>query len=99
MVLLPNPQFSGSLSAPSIQVPLKELAGRAQLVKSALICVSALLLGFVQRSLLATINASLSALSAQDDAQIGRELTGERPHGWTEFCTMALHSTLVVKRA
>jgi hypothetical protein len=64
MVLLPNPQLSGSLSAPAMQVPLKEFAGKAQFVKSALICVSALLLGLVQRAPLATISASLSALSA-----------------------------------
>lgn len=63
-MLFPKPQLFGSLVAPSMQVPLNELAGNAQLVKSARICVSALLLGFLQRSLLAMIMASLSAWSA-----------------------------------
>lgn len=45
MVLLPNPQLSGSLSLPSMQVlDDSESAGRAQFVKSALICSLAPLL-------------------------------------------------------
>lgn len=47
-----------------MQVPLKEFAGKAQLVKSALIWVSAPLLGFEQSALLAMMRASLSAWSA-----------------------------------
>jgi hypothetical protein len=64
MVLLPNPQLSGSFAAPSMQVPDNELAGKAQLVKSALICESALLLGLEQRAESAMIIASLSACCA-----------------------------------
>lgn len=46
IVLLAKPQLSGSLSIPSIQVPVSEFAGSAQLVKSALIRDAAPLLGF-----------------------------------------------------
>jgi len=61
MVLFPNPQLSGSFEEPSIQVPVNEFAGNAQLVKSALICESALLPGFEHKALSAMIIASLSA--------------------------------------
>jgi hypothetical protein len=64
IVLFPKPQLSGSFVMPSMQppvVPLNELAGNAQLVKSALIWAGALLLGFEQRALSATMLASLSA--------------------------------------
>ena len=64
MVLLPYPQLSGSLVAPSMQLPVNEFAGNAQLVKSALICESALLPGFEQSELSAMIIASLSAFWA-----------------------------------
>jgi hypothetical protein len=47
-----------------MQVPDNELAGKAQLVKSALICESALLLGLEQRALSAMMMASLSACCA-----------------------------------
>lgn len=47
MVLLPYPQLSGSFWMPSMQLSEdSESAGRAQFVKSALICVVAPLLGF-----------------------------------------------------
>lgn len=47
IVLLPNPQLSGSFSMPSMQLSEdSESAGSAQFVKSALICVVAPLLGF-----------------------------------------------------
>lgn len=61
MVLFPNPQLSGSLAAPSMQLPVNEFAGNAQFVKSALICESALLPGFEHRFGFAMIIASLSA--------------------------------------
>lgn len=118
MVLLPNPQLSGSFVAPSMQVPVSDSAGSAQFVKSALIWESALLFGFVHSALLAMMIASLSACSAlgcisttinliwnianvltQVSAQTGRAAVVDRPHGVREFCIIALHITLVVKRA
>jgi len=63
-VLFPNPQLSGSLVDPSMQLFDKEVAGNAQLVKSALICESALLPGLVHNCESAIIIASLSAFEA-----------------------------------
>lgn len=60
-MLFPNPQLLGSFWAPSMQEPVNEFAGSAQLVKSALICSSALSPGFEHRDLSAMIIASLSA--------------------------------------
>ena len=62
IVLLAYPQLLGSFAMPCMQVLLdKALAGRAQLVKSARICVCAPLLGFEQRAPSAATYASLSA--------------------------------------
>jgi hypothetical protein len=47
-----------------MQLPVNELAGNAQLVKSALICESALLPGLVQRAEFSMMIASLSACCA-----------------------------------
>lgn len=45
-MLLPYPQLSDSLSMPSMHVPVdRELAGKAQFVKSALICDAVFALG------------------------------------------------------
>jgi hypothetical protein len=60
-VLFPYPQLSGSFVDPSMQVPVNEFAGSAQFVKSALICESALLLGFEHSALSAMMMPSLSA--------------------------------------
>ena len=57
----PKPQLSGSFADPSIQFSVSEFDGSAQTVKSALICVSALLPGFEQRAVSAMMSASLSA--------------------------------------
>lgn len=51
-MLLPNPQLFGSLSLPSMQaLDDSESAGRAQFVKSALICSLAPLLALEHKSL------------------------------------------------
>lgn len=81
-----------------MQDPVMELAGRAQLVKSARICVSALLPA-VPQMLLAAICCSLWAYSAHESAHSGRVAFPESPHGSMEFWMMALQSTLVVYRA
>jgi hypothetical protein len=60
-VAFPKPQLSGSFADPSIQFSVSEFDGSAQTVKSALICVSALLPGFEQRAVSAMMSASLSA--------------------------------------
>ena len=78
-----------------MQLPVKESAGRAQLVKSARICVSAPESAVPQVSL-AVISCSLSAYEAHDSAHSGRAASPESPHGCIEFCTIALQSTLVV---
>lgn len=50
-VLLPYPQLSGSLELPVMHWELeRELAGKAQLVKSARICVVVSSLGFAHKS-------------------------------------------------
>lgn len=82
-----------------MQVPVNEFAGNAQFVKSALICESALLPGFEQREGSAMMIASLSACCAQVSAQTGRDCAVDRLHGVLEFCIIALHITVVVKRA
>lgn len=82
-----------------MQVPVNEFAGSAQFVKSALICESALLPGFEHSALSAMIMPSLSAFWAHVSAQTGRESAADRPHGVREFCIIALHITVVVKRA
>ncbi len=73
--------------APSTQDPVRESAGRAQLVKSARICESALLPGLEQRELSAAMSASLDACSAWKSRQ-----TTHPPHrAWgrtyTGVCT------------
>lgn len=98
-MLLPNPQLSGSFAAPSMQVPDNELAGNAQLVKSALICEPALLPGVEQRAESAMIIDSLEACCAQVSAHTGGEFAADKPHSVREFCIIALHITVVVKRA
>lgn len=82
-----------------MQLPVNEFAGNAQFVKSALICESALLPGFEHRFGSAMIIASLSACWAQVSAQTGCDCAIDRPHVDLEFCIIALHSTVVVKRA
>jgi hypothetical protein len=93
-----NPQLSGSFLTASMQAPVNESAGSAQLVKSARICVSAYELG-LSHTLLATISCSLCAYSAHESAQSGLESLADRSHGAAEFCTIALQSTLMVYRA
>lgn len=61
MVLLPNPQLSGSFWEPSTQDPVNESAGNAQFVKSARIWSLASLPGSEQRALSAFMRDSLSA--------------------------------------
>lgn len=82
-----------------MQVPVNELAGNAQLVKSALICESALLPGLVQRAEFSMMMASLSACCAHVSAHTGRESSADKPHAVREFCIIALHITVVVNRA
>ena len=48
---------------------------------------------------LAAISSSLCAYVAQESAHNGRVASPDRSHGVMEFCTMALHITLVVYRA
>lgn len=79
-----------------MQEPVSELAGRAQLVKSARICELTLLLVVPQSSGVAAISCSLVAYSAQVSAQRGRDSSEDRSHESIEFCTIALHNTLVV---
>ena len=78
--------------------PLNEFAGRAQLVKSARICVRASEFE-LPHALLATISCSLWAYSAHESAQRGRVASPSSPQGSAEFCIIALQSTLVVYRA
>jgi len=93
-----KPQSSGWFSTAGIHCPLKEFAGRAQLVKSARIWVREFE-SEVPHTLLAAISCSLWAYSAQESAQRGRRAVPSSPHGSAEFCIMALQSTLVVYRA
>jgi hypothetical protein len=93
-----NPQSSGWFATPDIHCPLNEFAGRAQLVKSARICVRASEFEF-PHTLLAVISCSLCAYSAHESAQRGRVASLSSPQGSAEFCIMALQSTLVVYRA
>lgn len=100
MVLFPYPQLSGSLVMPGMQLfEDRELAGRAQLVKSARICCAAPLLGSEQTEPSATTYASLSANCAHVSAHTGRESSDDKEHGWIEFWIIALQITVVVKRA
>jgi hypothetical protein len=59
-----NPQSFGSFCAPAMQDPLRELAGRAQFVKSALIWLKASRPESPHNSGLAVISCSLMAKSA-----------------------------------
>lgn len=93
-----KPQLSGWFSTASIQDPMSEVAGSAQLVKSARICETAPVPA-VPQMLLAVISCSLSAYDAHDSAQSGRVASPDRLHGVIEFCIIALQSTLVVYRA
>lgn len=78
-----------------MQEPDSELAGKAQLVKSARIWESALS-PVVPHTLLAEISCSLCAYSAQESAHNGVIASPLKLHGVIEFCTMALHITLAV---
>lgn len=94
-MLLVYPQLSGWFSTASMQLPVNELAGSAQFVKSARIWVRAPSPAVPQTSL-AVISCSLSAYDAQDSAHSGLVASPVRPHGWMEFWIMALQMTLVV---
>ena len=95
-MLFANPQLLGSLILPVTHLPLNESEGKAQTVKSARIWSIARLLGLEQVSLSEIICCSLMACWAQVSAQSGCESLSEREHGFLEFCTIALQSTLVV---
>lgn len=97
-VLSVKPQLSGSFSTPSMQVEPIASAGRAQFVKSALSCLAAFGPGLPQR-LLYVMLCSVSTYEAHVSAHSGAVATPSRLHAWMEFCTIALHKTLVVKRA
>lgn len=60
LILSAKPQLVGSFVTPSMQVPVSELAGRAQFVKSARICVNAFGPAEPHTSL-AVMSSSLSA--------------------------------------
>ena len=97
--LAPKPQLSGSFASPGMQLPLSELAGNAQLVKSALNWSAYPSLRPEQRSLLATMDSSLSASWAQESAHNGISSGPFTPQGCLEFWTMLLQMKLVVYRA
>lgn len=95
--LVLKPQFSGSLSEPEMQVPVRESAGKAQLVKSARICdMYCDEFAFLQKAVLMTMYSSLVASRAQVSAQRGLAAVPVRSQASIEFCTMPLQSTLIV---
>jgi hypothetical protein len=96
MVLFPKPQLSGSLSLPSIhELPSKELAGSAQLVKSALIWGITFSFGLAQRFVSATILPSLCA----NWACYIFSLAGGSPARITYTCSCAHWARVCIREA